>query len=305
MVSVTFPDGSLFAVRESLRTRFSLSKRFRQLRIDVPTGDRAEHNIYSFDGSASWLSDYLEGRSVDQVLVSPEVGEEHLKRFADVCQKVGVQLRLQLPAARELPNQRVPLQWLGKRVFDWCAALVILVLLSPIMIATASLIAWKMPGSIFFYQWRIGADGKLFRIIKFRSMIEGAEKLHHRVMSGKNGLHKCADDPRITPLGRFLRKYSIDELPQLFNVLRGEMSLVGPRPWAIYDALRIPSHGMKRLNALPGITGAWQVKARSKLLDLDAVTEFDLTYLRQWSIWQDFKILLMTVPKVLSGFGAC
>ncbi|NJK33964.1 MAG: sugar transferase [Oscillatoriales cyanobacterium SM2_2_1] len=305
MVSVTFPDGSLFSVRESLRTRFSLSKRFRQLRIDLPSGDRAEHNIYSFDGSANWLSDYLEGRSVDQVLVSPEVGEEHLKRFADICQRAGVELRLQLPIAREFPQQRLPIQWLGKRVFDWCAALVILLVLSPVLITTAALIMTTMPGSIFFYQWRVGVNGKLFRIIKFRSMIEGAEKLHHRVMTGKNGLHKCADDPRITPLGKFLRKYSIDELPQLFNVLRGEMSLVGPRPWAIYDALRIPPHGMKRLNALPGITGAWQVKARSKLLDLDAVTEFDLSYLRQWSIWEDFKILLMTVPKVLSGFGAC
>lgn len=160
------------------------------------------------------------------------------------------------------------------------------------------------PGPIFFQQWRVGERGKLFRVLKFRTMMVDAEKLHHQVMGNQKGLHKREDDPRVTPLGRWLRKYSLDELPQLINVLRGEMSLVGPRPWALYDAVRISPEGQKRLRALPGITGVWQVEARSNLLELEAVNRCDLEYLRTWSLWGDLKILLLTLPKVLSGFGA-
>jgi lipopolysaccharide/colanic/teichoic acid biosynthesis glycosyltransferase len=135
-------------------------------------------------------------------------------------------------------------------------------------------------------------------------MVTGAELYHHQVMGHQAGLHKCENDPRVTPIGRWMRKYSLDELPQLFNVLRGEMSLVGPRPWALYDAVRLSPAVRQRLNALPGITGIWQVTGRSHLRDLDAVNRVDLRYMGNWSLRQDFKILLLTVPKVLSGFGA-
>jgi lipopolysaccharide/colanic/teichoic acid biosynthesis glycosyltransferase len=172
------------------------------------------------------------------------------------------------------------------------------------MLGLMLLIRICSPGPVFFRQWRIGERGKLFRIIKFRTMIVDAEKLHHQVMANQKGLHKREDDPRITPLGRWMRKYSLDELPQLVNVLRGEMSLVGPRPWALYDAVRISREGQKRLNALPGITGNWQVKARSNQLDIEAVNHCDLEYLRTWSLWEDLKLLLLTFPKVFSGFGA-
>jgi len=131
-----------------------------------------------------------------------------------------------------------------------------------------------------------------------------AEEQHHQVMGDQSGLHKLVADPRTTSIGKWLRKYSLDELPQLFNVLRGEMSLVGPRPWALYDALRIDEAGKTRLNALPGITGAWQVETRSQLLDLNAVNKCDLEYLGSWSLIKDLKILLLTIPKVISGSGA-
>lgn len=236
--------------------------------------------------------------------VDPEVGEAKLKRLADIYQASDKAVFLKLPHADELPQINKAIAWNIKRVIDWLAALVILLMLSPIMLVLASIIASTSSGSIFFHQWRVGENGKLFRIIKFRTMITDADKLHHLVMTGQTGLHKCEDDPRITPVGRWMRKYSLDELPQLFNVLRGEMSLVGPRPWALYDALRINGNGKRRLKSLPGVTGAWQVSARSTMLDLDAVTECDLSYLRNWNLWSDLKILLMTVPKVLSGFGA-
>lgn len=236
--------------------------------------------------------------------VAPEVGEAKLKRLADIYQASDKAVFLKLPHADELPQINKAIAWNVKRAIDWLAALAILVILSPVMLVLASIIAGTSSGSIFFHQWRVGENGKLFRIIKFRTMIIDADKLHHLVMTGQTGLHKCEDDPRITPVGRWMRKYSLDELPQLFNVLRGEMSLVGPRPWALYDALRINGNGKRRLNSLPGVTGAWQVSARSTMLDLDAVTECDLSYLRNWNLWSDLKILLMTVPKVLSGFGA-
>jgi lipopolysaccharide/colanic/teichoic acid biosynthesis glycosyltransferase len=236
--------------------------------------------------------------------VATEVGEAKLKRLADIYQSSGKAVFLKLPHADELPQINKAIAWNIKRVIDWLSALVILLILSPIMLVLASIIAGTSSGSIFFHQWRVGENGKLFRIIKFRTMITDADKLHHLVMTGQTGLHKCEDDPRITPVGRWMRKYSLDELPQLFNVLRGEMSLVGPRPWALYDALRINGNGKRRLKSLPGVTGAWQVSARSTMLDLDAVTECDLSYLRNWNLWSDIKILLMTVPKVLSGFGA-
>ncbi len=253
----------------------------------------------------NWFNKYIGDRHVKLVQVSPDLGESRLMQLADTCYDKDVQMLLQLPRIYESPQKHHSFAWKIKRSLDWLAALAILIVLSPVMLGLAAIIKSTSKGSIFFYQWRVGERGRLFRIIKFRTMITDADKLHHLVMTGQNGLHKCKYDPRITSVGRWMRKYSLDELPQLFNVLLGEMSLVGPRPWALYDALRINGYRMRRLNCLPGVTGAWQVSARSTMLDLDAVTDCDLQYLRQWSVWNDLKILLMTVPKVLSGFGAC
>ena len=239
------------------------------------------------------------------IRVEPEIGEARLKQLANVCQSSKKSVFLRLPHADELPQKNKAIAWSVKRLIDWLAALVILFVLSPVMLVLAAIISSTSSGSIFFHQWRVGEQGRLFRIIKFRTMITDADKLHHLVMTGQTGLHKCEHDPRITSVGRWMCKYSLDELPQLFNVLLGDMSLVGPRPWALYDALRINGDGKRRLNSLPGVTGAWQVSARSTMLNLDAVTECDLSYLRNWTLWSDLKILLMTVPKVLSGFGAC
>jgi len=196
------------------------------------------------------------------------------------------------------------LKWWLKRLVDWSAAALLMLVVGPLMLGLSVLMLMQSPGSIFFSQWRVGERGKLFRILKFRTMVTGAELYHHQVMGHQAGLHKCEDDPRVTPIGRWMRKYSLDELPQLINVLRGEMSLVGPRPWALYDAVRLSPSVRQRLNALPGITGIWQVTGRSHLRDLDAVNRVDLRYLGNWSLREDFKILLLTVPKVLSGFGA-
>jgi lipopolysaccharide/colanic/teichoic acid biosynthesis glycosyltransferase len=253
-----------------------------------------------------WLTECLKRSPIRLVRVDASFSEAGLKFWADACEKAGKTLYLRLPAASQLPQKRRGL-WGCKRAFDWSLATLLLLVLSPVLVAIVIAMQVFTPGPILFCQWRVGQRGKLFRVLKFRTMIVDAEKNHHAVMANQSqsSLHKREDDPRITPLGKWMRKYSLDELPQIFNVLRGEMSLVGPRPWALYDAVRIRPDMQERLNALPGITGAWQVEARSTLLDIDMVNDRDLQYLRDWSLSGDFKILLRTVPKVLSGFGAC
>ena len=261
---------------------------------------------YSFPALTrrDWLENCLYNSWVTRVCVDPALGERGLKLWADTCHQANKPIFMRIPSNKELPNCRQTIYWKVKRVCDWLAASILLIILSPLMLLVALLIKVFDPGPIFFSQWRVGKRGKLFRIFKFRTMTINAEQQHHAIMTNQNGLHKCKDDPRITALGKWLRKFSLDELPQLFNVLRGEMSLVGPRPWALYDALRLNEAHKKRLNALPGITGAWQVAGRSKLLDLHAVTLCDFEYLQSWSLIGDLKILLLTIPKVLVGFGA-
>jgi lipopolysaccharide/colanic/teichoic acid biosynthesis glycosyltransferase len=238
------------------------------------------------------------------ICLDPKLGETELRWWAQLGDEVGIPTFVRLPSTPHLPQKQHLWRWQLKRAIDLTLAIVLLLLLSPVMLMVIVLMQIDSPGAIFFQQWRIGERGKLFRIIKFRTMTVDAENLHHQVMANQSGLHKLEDDPRVTRFGRWMRKYSLDEIPQLINVLCGEMSLVGPRPWAMYDALRIDPQGQRRLNALPGITGAWQVSRRSNLRDLAQVNGIDLDYLRHWSFGQDFKILLRTIPKVFAGTGA-
>lgn len=251
-----------------------------------------------------WLIECLKRSSLEKVCLDLQLEETEVKIWADACQKAKKPVFLRIPSYNQFSTHQNTICWGIKRVLDWTVAAFLLLVLSPLMLLIALAISISSPGPIFFRQFRVGKRGQLFPIFKFRTMVIDAEKQHHQVMGNLSGLHKRENDPRITPLGRWLRKYSLDELPQLLNVLRGEMSLVGPRPWALYDALRLEKTGRRRLNALPGITGAWQVKSRSQLLDLEAVTKCDLNYLYHWSLGRDLKILLLTVPRVVSGFGA-
>jgi lipopolysaccharide/colanic/teichoic acid biosynthesis glycosyltransferase len=252
----------------------------------------------------AWLQWCLHYPPLKAICLDFKLGEQALKQWANWSQIASKPCFLRLPKMSQIPQKQKPWQWGCKRFLDWIVAVILLTLISPLMLVLMVLISIESPGPIFFKQWRVGYRGQLFQIIKFRSMRMNAEQHHHQVMGNQAGLHKHQTDPRVTALGRWLRKYSLDELPQLINVLRGEMSLVGPRPWALYDALRIDADSLKRLNALPGITGAWQVEDRSHLLDLAAVNQRDLQYLQDWSLQQDLSILWRTIPKVISGSGA-
>lgn len=199
-------------------------------------------------------------------------------------------------------------QIVAKLFLDVCGAFALLVLTSPIWLISALLIKITSPGPILFRQQRAGLNGQPFTIYKFRTMVSNAEQLKHeleRLNEMGGPVFKVTDDPRVTKFGRFLRKFSIDELPQLLNVLRGEMSLVGPRPLPVYEVRRFDdvSH-RRRLSVKPGLTCLWQVKGRNNVSDFKEWVRLDLEYIDNWSLWLDLKILLRTVPTVLAGTGA-
>ena len=188
--------------------------------------------------------------------------------------------------------------WAVKRLFDLTLSVLLLALASPVMLLTALAVRLTSPGPVFYHQRRVGENGKLFWVHKFRTMVPGAE--NKRTI---NPLEKLPDDPRITPLGRFLRRTSIDELPQLFNVLHGEMSLVGPRPEQVFIVEQYEPWQRQRLAVPPGITGWWQVNGRGDL-PMHLNTHYDLYYIRNYSLWLDLKILWKTVGVVIKGRGA-
>ncbi|MDY7077800.1 MAG: undecaprenyl-phosphate glucose phosphotransferase [Chloroflexota bacterium] len=195
---------------------------------------------------------------------------------------------------------------LVRRGVDVVGAVAMLVLGAPILGLVALAIRLDSPGPIVFRQTRVGVGGKRFEIYKFRSMREGseAELEQLRELNEADGpLFKIHDDPRLTRTGRFLRRTSLDELPQLWNVLRGEMSLVGPRPALPAEVSRYMEWHKRRLEVRPGMTGLWQVSGRS-LLNFDEGVLLDIYYIENWSLWLDFKILLRTIPQALFGNGA-
>ena len=213
-----------------------------------------------------------------------------------------------LSPARQIDDIRASkIDFWFKRGFDLVLSCLILSLCSFPMLVIAILIKLESPGSVFYRQTRIGLKNRQFQIWKFRTMVANASQLQQELEAKnevKGGvLFKIKDDPRLTKVGKFLRCYSLDELPQLFNVLRGEMSLVGPRPFPLRDVERFGRDHFGRHEVLPGMTGLWQVNGRSNA-DSDTVFYWDTVYIQQWSLVLDFKILLKTIPVVLTKEGA-
>ena len=204
-----------------------------------------------------------------------------------------------------------------KRLLDVAAGLILLAILLPIFLLVAALVKRKSPGPVLFKQVRVGQGMKPFTMLKFRTMhVNNSHSVHHEFVTsfikagrqaqeaGKNGMFKIANDPRVTTVGRILRKTSLDELPQLWNVVRGDMSLVGPRPPLYYEVEEYqPWHCRRVLEAKPGITGLWQVAGRSRTT-FDEMVRLDLRYARARSLWTDVKILLATPAAVIVGKGA-
>ncbi|MBN2828843.1 MAG: sugar transferase [Candidatus Cloacimonetes bacterium] len=194
-----------------------------------------------------------------------------------------------------------------KHSLDFIGSLILIILLSPIFLITMIAIYLNDPGPLFYIAPRVGKDGKNFGFIKFRSMVMNADKMKDNLLEAnesKDGvIFKMKKDPRVTTVGRFIRRFSIDELPQLFNVLKGDMSLVGPRPPLPREVAEYTLDDRKRLHVTPGITCLWQVGGRSEI-PFSQQVELDKQYIQSKGIWQDIKILIKTIPAVISGKGA-
>jgi exopolysaccharide biosynthesis polyprenyl glycosylphosphotransferase len=263
--------------------------------------------------------------TIDEVLITdPNFPQSEAVELVDRCHRQGVRVRV-APSTMEIlmervefvPGQALPLfelkppvfdglDFVVKRAFDLVAAALILLLLSPVLLLTALAITLTSRGPVLFRSTRPGIGGLPFQCLKFRTMVVDAEHRQdelevHNELEG--ALFKIRDDPRVTPVGRFLRRWSLDELPQLFNVLRGQMSLVGPRPLPQRDYERLEDWHRKRYLVLPGMTGLWQVSGRSEL-DFDELVRLDFLYLERWSVFLDLAILLRTIPAVFRAKGA-
>jgi exopolysaccharide biosynthesis polyprenyl glycosylphosphotransferase len=263
---------------------------------------------------------------VDEVIIAiPRSMLNDAEPIAFACEEEGIKLRFMADVFR-LQVARISLALVGnlplltlepvaqdkdilliKRLFDFTVTLASMPVILPVMALIAIAIKLDSPGPVFFIQQRVGLRKHLFPMYKFRSMHENAEEMLKEIehMNEAEGpIFKMTDDPRITRVGKFIRKTSLDELPQLINVLKGDMSLVGPRPMSIRD-VELFDRGIqrKRFSVKPGITCIWQISGRSNL-PFDKWLELDLEYIDNWSFWLDLKILLKTIPAVLQSKGA-
>jgi exopolysaccharide biosynthesis polyprenyl glycosylphosphotransferase len=293
--------------------------------IDADGCGRSEVEGLPVLGRVEDLPDVLSGQVVDEVVLA--VPTRQLSELEPVllhCQELGVRVRVALqPFPHLQPHVEVeaingtplltfatmptaPLALFVKRVVDVVVALVGLALSAPLWPLAALAIRLGSRGPVLYRQVRCGLHGRRFVLLKFRTMVVDAEKLqdevaHLNVMDGP--VFKAPGDPRVTAVGRLLRRSSLDELPQFVNVLKGDMSLVGPRPPIPEEVERYLPWQRRRLAMKPGITCLWQISGRSKL-DFATWMELDLAYIDSWSVWLDLKILLLTVPAVFSGRGA-
>jgi exopolysaccharide biosynthesis polyprenyl glycosylphosphotransferase len=276
-------------------------------------------------GSVADLPAILEGERVDELIVTDsDFGERELLEIVDQAHRRGVEVRI-APKATELltervefvPGQSIPLfelrppafvglDWVVKRTFDLLVSAFVLVVGLPLWLGIAAAVKLTSRGPVLYRDRRIGLGEREFGMLKFRTMYADAAGRQAELEASNEAdgpLFKIREDPRVTPVGAFLRRLSLDEIPQLWNVLRGEMSLVGPRPLPLRDYAQLERWHRKRYLVLPGVTGLWQISGRSSL-GFDDLVRLDFYYLENWSIWMDISILVKTIPAVLTGRGA-
>jgi exopolysaccharide biosynthesis polyprenyl glycosylphosphotransferase len=290
----------------------------------ISLSPRSQNGLRSL-GTLEQLPDTLAAERIQEVIIAdPDFPQDRAVELVDLCHHRGVSvhvapttMEILMDRAEFVPGQTVPLFTLRppvfegidfalKRTFDLTLATIGLILLSPVLLIIAAAVKLSSSGPAIYRSVRPGMAGRPFYCFKFRTMRKHAEQIQADLesLNEKSGaIFKIREDPRLTPVGRLLRRFSLDELPQLVNVVRGEMSLVGPRPLPMRDFDRLEEWHKKRYLVLPGITGLWQVSGRSEL-DFDDLVRLDFLYLERWSIFLDLRILLRTIPAVLSRRGA-
>jgi exopolysaccharide biosynthesis polyprenyl glycosylphosphotransferase len=318
VVLIGDPDNAA-AVMEMFK-QTEASKLEVRARLAVGPGDP------SADGLVPDLEEILSRSRIDAVVVTQTLDPKLLDFVVELAFSRGVGVEIVPAVAQNLDWSIWPHRFFGgsvlevrpgrlgipqmalKRAIDLLLALTILALTWPLLVLISLAIKLDSPGPVLFRQERAGLGGRPFQILKFRTMRMEAERLKddlgHLNSSGDNRLFKIPRDPRVTRVGRWLRRYSLDELPQLFNILRGQMSFVGPRPFFPGDIPHYESHHLERLAVIPGLTGLWQISGRSGVTEFEQVVELDRAYIRHWSVLLDLKILLKTLPAVLRQDGA-
>jgi exopolysaccharide biosynthesis polyprenyl glycosylphosphotransferase len=285
---------------------------------------RPDNGLVSL-GRIEQLPEVLDEHGVQEVIIAdPDFPQELCVELVDQCHRRGVHVRI-APSTMEILVQRaefvpggsVPLfelrppvfegfDYVVKRTFDFLMASLLLIVLSPMLLVIALAVRVSSRGKVLYRSIRPGVGGEPFACFKFRTMRDDADQLQADLESlneASGPLFKIRDDPRMTAVGRFLRRYSLDELPQLFNVLTGQMSLVGPRPLPQRDFEQLEDWHKKRYLVMPGITGLWQISGRADL-DFDDLVRLDFLYLERWSVGLDLSILLKTIPAVFQRRGA-
>ena len=296
--------------------------------IDAPDNDNEGGSPHDFNliGNLEDLERILREQVVDEVFVTLPIKSFYsdIEKTVSLCEQVGVEIKIptdlfRLKLAKSIisnyngvqvidfyTSPKMNWQLMVKRLIDVIASSIFLLFISPLFAIASVLIKATSKGPIFFRQQRVGYNGRLFNCLKFRTMIENAEALQTDLMALNEmdgPVFKIKNDPRITKVGRFLRKTSFDELPQLINVLMGDMSLVGPRPPVPGEVTQYDLTTRRRLSMRPGITCIWQVSGRNAI-PFEKWMELDRQYIDQWSLWLDFKIIAKTIPAVLRGSGA-
>jgi exopolysaccharide biosynthesis polyprenyl glycosylphosphotransferase len=333
--------GALRAAYESLTLELQRILRVRRRVLLVGEGDHLAslHRVlasgrrlvaYEFVGSFIPARDgSLEARLAaarpDEIILNEgDVDEERLLELVETAHRAGVRVRiapktteLLLQRGQYVPGQGAPLfelrppvlagtDWVVKKAFDFVVSLLVVLIGLPVWLLISLAIKLDSRGPVLYRDRRIGVGEREFAMLKFRTMVRGAAE-QQSILEEQNeaggALFKIREDPRVTRVGRLLRRFSIDELPQVLNVLRGEMSLVGPRPLPLRDYRQLQPWHRKRYHVLPGITGLWQISGRSNLT-FDDLVRLDFYYIENWSIWLDISILVKTLPAVLAGRGA-
>ncbi len=285
---------------------------------------QSKTNCRRFIGNLSQLPDILVQNQVDEVVfVVPRSGMDKIEKHVLLCEEIGIKASISAdfyphklakgsfeeihgwPLLAYTPYPRIEEWFVLKRAFDVAFTSVVLLLSAPVFAVISIAIKLGSPGPVFFRQKRSGLNGRHFNLLKFRTMVAGADNMkssieHLNEMSGP--VFKAKNDPRITGIGKLLRKYSLDELPQLINVLKGDMSLVGPRPPIPSEVEKYDMWQRRRLSVRPGLTCVWQVSGRNNI-GFEQWMKLDLEYIDNWSLSQDFKIILKTIPAVLRGTG--
>lgn len=290
--------------------------------------NETDYNEEEYIGTLDQLEDIIHKYGVDQVYIMQRKSNQiDIQPYLDMCMEIGVTVRIIMNSFRAgaaqtyvssvgtypiLTYHTVSLnasERFLKRIIDVCGSLFGIIVFSPVMLITAIAVKIDDPGPVIFKQKRVGMNGRYFFMYKFRSMCVDAEAKKKELIAqnemGGQYMFKMQDDPRITKVGKFIRKTSIDELPQFFNVLLGDMSLVGTRPPTL-DEVELYERGhWRRMSIKPGITGMWQVSGRSSITDFDEIVELDTQYIDRWNVLLDFQILVRTVLQVFKRDGAC